>query len=523
MPGLNKPALSGCSVSSEKSERTGQPGNLLENLHSRYNPQAEALRYIDSLQIKETTECFILIEPGLGYMIPVLRERFKEIKIIALHVEKYPNHNEQAAENFAANAAFYGTERKEINQFLEKEVPKIDIDRIRVIEWRPSLNFYKESYISLLSYVVDFLKRMDAEKRTTAHFGKRWFRNFFRNLCHVNKTVLYRQTDLPVIITGSGPALEQAMPLISEIKDNCLIIAASSSVTALCSFGITADIIITTDGGNWALKHLISANRCSQKNQRRTGNTVERNGLAVSDSHSILAASLCAALPSQSSVAPFLIINDGSFWQTVILHELNLPSVIIPERGTVTATALDLAFLLSSGAVYLAGMDLSNNDIRTHVKPYAFDSIFYGRANRTNPFYSISYTRASLLKEGGSMNIYADWFKDQSASRQIFSLTKNSIFKISKPENLIKIKNKDELFNIASYSENSQLDKNNYSAQICNIALNALFTAMKKPDLSDTIYKELSPLLSPADGKHVTEEEILREVKGDREREYRND
>ena len=496
-----------------ESGQTDQGGAPLENLHSRYNPHAEAVRYIDSLQIKETTECFILIEPGLGYMIPVLRERFKESKIIVLHIKNNPNHYKQTPQNFDANASLYGTERKNVNQFLEKEIPEIDTDRIRIIEWRPSLSVFKESYISLLSHVVDFLKRMDADKRTAAHFGRRWFRNFFRNLCYVNKTVLYRQTDLPVIITGSGPGLEQAMPLISELQNNCLIIAASSSVTALCSFGITADIVIATDGGNWALKHLISANRCLQKNQRQTEKTAKINSHAANDSHSILAASLYAALPSQSSGQPFLLINDGSLWQSVIFHELNLPSVIIPQRGTVTAAALDLALLLSSGSVYLAGMDLSNNDIRTHVKPYAFDGIFYEKANRFRPFYSVSFTRASLLKEGGSMNIYAGWFKDLQITRPIFSLTENNIFKYSKPEKLTKIKNKNEIFKAAEYNKISESNKKNNSTQAENIALNALFSAMKKPHLADTINKELSPLLSPADGKYITKDEIIKELR----------
>ena len=467
--------------------------DLVSRLHSRYNPQAEAARFLDSLKIKGTTECFILIEPGLGYLIPVLRERFKESKIIALKIEK--NYNDEiAAKNFAESAVFRGTEKTEVKQFLEKEVPEINIERIRVIEWRPSLNFYKEAYVSLLSYVVDFLKRMDAEKRTSAFFGKKWFRNFFRNLNYVNKTVLYRQSDLPVIITGSGPSLGQAMPIILENQNNCLIIAASSSVMALCSFGITPDIVITTDGGNWALKHLISADRCLC-------------------SGAILAVNLCAALLSQSDSAPFLIINDGSYWQSIILRELNLPSVIIAQRGTVTATALDLALLLSRSGIFLAGMDLSHNDIRTHFKPYPFDSIFYGKADRFHPFYSMSFSRSVQLQEGSSMNIYAQWFKELPQTRQIFSLTDNNIFKKAKPKKPKIIKNKDEIFNINAHNEFSGLDKKNYSAQIINIALNALFSAMKKPHLADTIHKELSSLFSAADGKHVTEEEIIHELR----------
>ena len=445
------------------------------------------MRYIDSLKLKETIECFILIEPGLGYIIPVLRERFKNGKIIALHIENH-SHNDDSVENYAAgNAAICGAERSVVNKFLEKEVPEIDIDRIRVIEWRPSLNCYGEAYAALLSQVVEFLKRLAAGKRTTAAFGKRWIRNFFRNLEKVSKIILYRQTDLPVIVTGSGPRLEQALPAIAGMQNSCLIIAASSSVMALSSRGIKADIVITTDGGNWALKHL----------------TVTRHYDAV------LAANLCAALPSQTENSPFFVINDGSFWQSIVLSELAIPSIIIPQRGTVTSTAAELAMILSSGNIYLAGMDFSNSGIRTHVKPYAFDSIFFGRANRFMPVYTACFTRSELLKEGGSMNIYASWFKDQLSSWQkhgerIFSLTDSDIFKKAIPENPAKIKNTDKIFSAKNIKEDTAL--------FYQRGIDALSSAMNNPEFADNVKNELTTLLFAEGAKNVTKDEILEEL-----------
>jgi len=422
--------------------------------------------------------------------MPVLREKFKNGKIIALHIENH-SHNGDYAENIGAeNAAICSVERSEISKFLEKEVPEIDIDRIRIIEWRPSLNYYGEAYVSLLSQVVEFLKRTGAGKRTTAVFGKRWIRNFFKNLERISKTTLYRQTNLPVIVTGSGPSLEQAIPVIAGMQKNFLIIAASSSVMALSVRGIKADIVITTDGGNWALKHLIRRH------------------------DAVLAANLCAALPSQTNNSPFLIINDGSFWQSVVLRELAIPSVIIPQMGTVSATAVELAMILSSGNIYLAGMDFSNSGIRTHVKPYAFDSIFFGKANRFLPVYTTSFTRSGLLKEGGSMNIYASWFKDQSSSWQkhgerIFSLTDSKIFKKAAPETTAGTKNLDEIFNIVNVKENPAL--------FYQRGINALSSAMNDPKFADNLKKELTSLLFTETKNEATEQEILREITKNRE------
>jgi len=450
--------------------------NPCSQLHSRYNPQAEAVRFIDSLQLKETIECFILIEPGLGYIIPVLQERFKNSKIIVLHVK-----NHQIKHNFVPQKAIlHTTERQNVKKFLETEVPEIEIDKIRIIEWRPSLNYFKEKYISLLSQVVEFLKQMDAGKRTTAAYGKRWFKNFYKNLLITNRTLLYRQTSLPVIVTGSGPNLEHALPLIAKMQKNCLIIAASSSIMALNANGITADLIITTDGGNWALFHGATCQRMAKE--------------------TAFAVNLCAALPS-STTAPFLIINDGSFWQSIIFNELKIPSVIIPQRGTVTATAVELVMLLSSGNIFLAGFDFSNNDIRTHVKPYSFDNLFFGKANRFLPFYTTSFTRSTLLREGGSLNIYETWFKDKISlwQNRVFSLTEHKVFKNAIPDKQSNIKNINEIFSTVNIKNNP--------ADSQKKGFNALLSALYNQEYSENIRSELSQMLCPGE-KEITKQEL---------------
>jgi len=363
---------------------------------------------------------------------------------------------------------------------LETHIREINTDRIRVIEWRPSLDYYKEAYVKLLSSTAAFLKRTDAEKRTTAAFGKRWVRNFFKNIGNIKHTLLYRQTEIPVIITGSGPSLENALPVIQKARNDCLIIAASSSVLALSSAGIAADIVIATDGGNWALKHIYPFYR-----NKNTG---------------ALAVNLCAALPSQCEDTAQLIINDGSFWQSIVLHELKLPSVIIPQRGTVTATAVDLAMLLTSGNIYLAGLDFSVHDIRTHTRPYSFDNLFYGGVNRFVPFYSQSYARAGLLHQGGSMGIYESWFKEQLTKwpKRIFSIGGNKIFENGEPAARNGIKNTDKFFSAVSH-ENS----NNF----CEKGIHALLNAIKRPQYSQNLKQELNSLLFPGENK-VTEREL---------------
>jgi len=58
-----------------------------DSLHSKYNPQLEARRYIDALKTDNDINCFILVEPGMGYMVQVLREKRPDGKIIVLHAD----------------------------------------------------------------------------------------------------------------------------------------------------------------------------------------------------------------------------------------------------------------------------------------------------------------------------------------------------------------------------------------------------------------------------------------------------
>jgi len=401
-------------------------------------------------------------------MIPVLQEKFKSSKIIALHIGDFPPATGACALQY--------TEDGDLFEFLEREVPDTDSKNIRIIEWRPSMNFYGKDYVKLLSFAVEFLKRADAGRRTAAAFGRRWVRNFFKNLKLVNKAVLYRQAEFPVIITGSGPGLETALPVIEKIKDSHLILAASSSTLALLHRDLRAGFVIATDGGPWALRHLYPLYRSAE------------------NTDAFLAVNLCAALPSQCGHAPFLLINDGSFWQSIVLNELGLPSVVVPQKGTVSATAVELAITLTRGNIYLAGVDLCAGDIRTHTRPYAFDCILAHDECRLTPVYSQGFIRAGLLKEGGSMDIYASWFKNQLSSwpKRIFSLGgSHKLFETSLPSEQSASINSREYFKTVNVNDDPAL--------FCKRGAAALLRAFDDSRYCENLRRELAPLLFPGE------------------------
>ncbi|MDR0708757.1 MAG: DUF115 domain-containing protein [Spirochaetaceae bacterium] len=395
-----------------------------KTLHSRYDPLSEAENYIRSLALSGEIRFFLLIEPGLGYIIPVLREFFPKSRILAVHVS--PFLAKKQAETASGAIVWSPDSGLELTAFLEREVPDIEAREARIVEWRPAAAIYGGEYLRLLRKTAEFVKRIDANARTARGFGKRWFRNFFRNLRLIREIADFtdlRGHGIPWIITGAGPSLEENTEAIREmLADGGFLLAASSSAAALRDRNIPVDLVISTDGGGWALFHLYETLRSR-----------ERPPLAFSFS---------AALPSQCRAFPLLPLSDGSPWQELVLEGLGIPHISLPQRGTVAASALDLALFLTDGKIVFTGMDLSQRDIRTHARPYAFDRFQEGTSSRFSPRYSQEFFRALAINAMGSQKIYAEWFREELAHypRRIFSLgNNNAVFDNIRVENSGKI------------------------------------------------------------------------------------
>ncbi|MDR2758973.1 MAG: DUF115 domain-containing protein [Spirochaetaceae bacterium] len=465
-------------------------------LHSRYNPRLEAEKYINTLKFRENIRFLILIEPGMGYMVPVLRKNNPLAKIITLHISDFFVTPEAGGDRtLEADAVWAPGKGIPVQRFLEQEIPDIEARFIGLIEWRPSLTAYGEAYLRLLSGTTDFIKRVDANARTVKGFGQRWFKNVFKNLKLFQQVLEPVPSSIPIAVTGAGPSLEETIPLIREWKQREAlgILAAASSVEALDAGGILPDLIISTDGGGWAAAHLRGALR--------------KNPPA-------LTVTLNASLPSQCGELPILVLSDGSVWQNLILKSMAIPFVPLAPRGTVTASALELALALTQGEIFITGTDLSHRDLRTHARPYSFNRFLELGSSRFHPFYSETFVRAGAIADSGNHGIYAAWFGQQLETypKRLHTLGNNnpvfnSLLDTEKPglsgfgKNIPAAKeripsgggiiNNFALMNRGS-NRSARIIKPSFSAEH---ALEALLQALSDPGFAPIITGELSPLL----------------------------
>jgi len=471
------------------------------HLHSRYNPSGEAERYINSLSLNEKTRFFILIEPGLGYMIAPLKKKAPDAKIISLHLKK-TNSEKNSSEKYAGkipepDSLWYPETGISVQDFLEAEIADTEASQIKVLEWRPALAVFGKAYLSLMEETVNFIKRSDANARTIIAFGSRWVRNFFKNL-ELIKKALYPNArnsfpvSKPLLVTGAGPGLEDAIPMVKKDlhRKSVFILAASSAQAALNANGLTADMLISIDGSQWAKFHLYDFMRNQSGRSKQC----------------CLAASISAALPSQCGTLPVLVLSDGSLWQTHVLNEMKIPFYVLPQRGTVAATALDLAFNLTKNDIYIAGIDFANQDIRSHARPYSFDRFIEEKAGKMNPLYSQTYKRSSLLKAGGSYGVYASWFQKQLAlyPRRLHSLgSNNPLFGPAEsaaipPDAVIETEG-------MAYFKTIPLS---YDASPSQMACAILEAALQNPLYKTVLKKEISSLLLPGKESISTDELI---------------
>jgi hypothetical protein len=439
-----------------------------KNIHSRYNPMIEAERYIDSLNSCGCLEYIILAECGLCYVIEPLRKKFPMAKIISLHLSAFYSGKSYAA----PDAEWTPDSPLSLNVFLENEIDDIEADKIKIIEWRPAASVYEHKYLNLIKDITVFVKITDANKRTRTAFGRRWLKNVIRNCFLLNcciKITRITKSDSDCIIAGAGPDLDDAYGAIQDLtKNGALLIAVSSAVNALLHAGFRPDIILACDGGNWAPLHLFDSIRFFYDKKI---------------SYPVLAFSLSAAVPSQCGVFNLLPISDGSLFQSIAGQFFDIPCMSFPQRGTVSASAIDLALHITSGTIYTAGINFSHKDIRTHVKPYAFDAILSNSADRFRPLYTRQFERADMIIKSGANSIYANWFSRQNYPRKIYSITNDNRVSNDKAKNIMAdiftFDKKKAVFNpVTSFISSlfaaleSPVTKNRLTAELSNMLLN---------------------------------------------------
>jgi hypothetical protein len=385
------------------SARSGQPSLRVNGaaIHSAYDPASEAARFIDGLFSGPGPSTVVLLGEGLGYASAELRRRFPRARLLVVFYSR---------EVFLCSGrilpsdplcrAWHPGDPVALVDFLRAAVGELDVDGLRLAEWRPSARAFPQESRDANRAVQTAVQEASGSLFTTAASGRLWIRNTLLNFLCLEEPARIPPVprDVPLVIAASGPSLEGCIPLIQRLRRSLTLWALPSAVQCLGSAGIDPDLVIMTDPSHWSITHLHHARPACP-----------------------VAMPLSAAAGSWRLGVPAALISQAVFFETEVLARAMVSVPVVPPHGTVAATALDLALAFTSAPVILAGLDLCTRDMQLHARPGAFEHLLWLKAGRLHPQYSQSVHRAldqvSEVARGGpipirmprSLRTYAGW------------------------------------------------------------------------------------------------------------------
>jgi hypothetical protein len=282
-------------------------------------------------------------------------------------------------------------------------------------------------YAAIEQGIRAYLNRDEVNRATLRRFGKRWVRNLARNMDAIRdlpgiarlEGVLAGEPEenaptgshsgpsrggIPVFLAAAGPSLDEAAPFLTEIKKRCVVVAVDTSLRFLLNRGLDPDFAVVVDPQYWNFRHL---DRC---NAERTWLIAESAVYPPALRGQFRGAFLCRSL-----------FPLGCF-----IEDRVDPKGALGAGGSVATSAWDFARILGAPAIWIAGLDLSFPDLRTHFKGALFENRSHAESDQLVPAETWSFRALqdgqpflAAAADGGQvltdrrLSLYASWFANR--------------------------------------------------------------------------------------------------------------
>jgi hypothetical protein len=187
-------------------------------------------------------------------------------------------------------------------------------------------------------------------KAALLSMGRLWARNIFKNLASLPDLSLAPLPSFgPAIVCGAGPSLERALPFIAEAQKGgrLSVIACDTALSPLLDAGITPNLLVCLEGQAYNLADFTSLG--------------ERPVPLLADLSSHPATFRAV---KGNKFLSFVNIVPSAFLDRV--GALGLPLLACPPLASVGVHAVHVARALSSGPLFLTGLDFSYELGKTH-------------------------------------------------------------------------------------------------------------------------------------------------------------
>lgn len=374
-------------------------------LHSKYNPIREAENFSNSLRIEQKTKYIVLTEPCISYSASFLKKKFNNAKLVAIRYSfDFENYNQDF------DIVLYTTNQTQIENLFSELILKIgekDILNSAFIPWISSSNVFFETDKKVwkeIKYTVEYCRSI---LFTNSFFSKRWFLNSIRNLIFTKNLYSLNNINPPIVIAASGKSLKTSIPFLKKYRDNFFLISVSSATLPLIKNKIIPNLVLSTDGGYWAKKHL---EILKQYPNIPVALSVEGS---------------CPFFILKNNPIILLKYADGT--SSNLINQLDLQIRTCERNGTVSGTAAEFAINLTDKKIYICGLDLSNSKGFQHTMPNSLEIL---NEKSDTKICGVEKRSAQSELNSSSLKIYEKWFSSSKRNfyEKVFRLSDNYNF-----------------------------------------------------------------------------------------------
>lgn len=379
-------------------------------VHSKYNPEKEAERFVANLSLNCNTTQLLILEPCLSYIGLYLKKQFPDIKLIALHFcEEFT----KFSKTYFDKVLIYNqsTFFNDFYPFFNEE----NLHKTEIITWIGSETIFSKELQNFSQEIKKHIATCKDILATRFYFSPKWRNNSIKYFTTINQYIASFSNTKPIIIAASGPSLESSLDAIKNNRKFVFLIALSSAISPLLARNIIPDLCISTDGGYWAEKHLEILIK-------------HHIPLAITPESAIN-----SRLLQEAVIFP---LTYGEQLELDFYHYLGIEPFLAEQNGTVSGTAVKLALQLTPEKIAVCGLDMSEPSGYPHIQPNALEIEKENHDSKLNS----KELRLYNPNKNASLLIYKNWF--QGAAKSQFE---KRVFRIhNKNDKLTSIENFDE-------------------------------------------------------------------------------
>jgi hypothetical protein len=372
-----------------------------KQLHSCYDPESEAKKFVQTSKLGEQS-LYIHLNPGYGYHIKYLQKLFPKTKHIIFTTYL-------ALFEVSKTLEFpivYATSMVEVSSFL----CQINIDPlagVQVLGWQSQVFAHEHLYIKTLQWINDYIKIQVININTGKVFSKQWKQNATLHCMQSRFYKVKQKSQGLLLLLASGPSLALHTDNILNIVSSAIIWALPSSLSFCAVHGIKPHCVVQSDGGFWSQYHWTAG--------------IEKPDCILAEPR----ARLLRTAP-KIPIIPFVSCEESE--KAMYTKYPQIP-YRVPDNGSVAFQAIYLARHFHNGPILILGLDLASLDLRNHVRPHSFDSLYYEKQNRLHSL---------TLNEQETQYIGSRWLRSKSqalvAESLPFTNADNHIFQIGPSE-----------------------------------------------------------------------------------------